>query len=313
MFFLLLLAEFVVLSRDDSVSAGTVLRWTLFAVLFITAKAQNAPLSLPLSLYLLAVAWRPLGKKLRALTLVCVALTLAAGVLMYKSPPPAIRVTNVYNVIFFAILPESESPRADLIALGLDPAYVQYSGTQAWSPGTGVGDGYLVNALQERITPIKLALFYLRRPNRLWKHISNQLLVGFSLRPEYCGNYDRSAGQFPGARSRAIALWSYFHERELSRIGPGILLGVLILSLGGYVLLLTRTLSLGFRRWVETGTCLLSCCFLAFMAAALGDASDTVKHLLIFNLLLDSCLVFFLTLSRPWLRSEPRASARGFR
>jgi hypothetical protein len=54
-------------------------------------------------------------------------------------------------------------PRADLKALGLNPDYETYAGTAAWSSGTGIADGFLVNAIQGNLSPFQLAGFYLRR------------------------------------------------------------------------------------------------------------------------------------------------------
>jgi hypothetical protein len=291
---LFLLAEFVSICDSGHISTGAALRWNLFAILFVTAKVQNVPLGLPLAAYGLTMAWRAVGGTARSVALAGAVAILAAGITMYRTRLPAPTVTNLYNVIFFGILPESDDPVADLKTLGLDPAYIKYSGTLAWTEGTGVGDGYLVNALLEKVSSIKLFMFYVTRPARMWKRVIAELRVGLSLRPEFCGNFDRSAGRFPGARSQAIALWSYFHERCLSRVGVGLLVALFLAPIGGTILLLIRRVTLGFRRWAEMGICLSTCCFMAFVAAAFGDTWDTVKHLFIFNLLLDVCLVFWL-------------------
>ena len=46
------------------------------------------------------------------------------------------------------------------------------------------------------------------------------------------------------------------------------------------------------RRRAELAICLAACCLTAFCVAAFGDAWDSVKHQFLFNLLLDTCLVF---------------------
>jgi len=205
---------------------------------------------------------------------------------------PAPRVTTAYNAVFFGILPESRDPRADLKALGLDPDYARYSGTLPWSPGAGVADGALVNALESRVSPFDLMAFYLKRPARFWRHLQARAPVALSLRPEFCGNFDRSAGRRPGARSEAMALWSYIHERCLSRIWPLLLGVVVLLPAGGMVAILSRRWPLPARRWLELGILLATCCSMAFFVAAFADAYDNVKHQFLFNLLLDSLLVF---------------------
>jgi hypothetical protein len=69
---------------------------------------------------------------------------------------------------------------------------------------------------------------------------------------------------------------------------------LLLAPIAGIILLMTHRVTPGFRRWAEMGICLSTCCLMAFLTAVFGDAWDTVKHLFIFNLLLDVCLVFSL-------------------
>jgi hypothetical protein len=215
-----------------------------------------------------------------------------AGVVMYRSLLPAPRVSVLYDMVFYGILPESEDARSDLKALGLDPNYARYSGTLPWSPGTGVADGALVNALQANVSSFSLMEFYLRRPARLWRHLQARLPTALSLRPECCGNFDRSAGRPPGARSNAVALWSRFHKRYLSRIALLLLSALVLVPTGSVVFVLGAGAAACARRWAELGILLATCCLTAFFVAAFGDVYDNVKHQFLFNLLLDACLVF---------------------
>jgi len=289
--FLFFLAESINLCNHREISLGASLRWSVFAVLLITAKAQNAALFVPLAAYGLGTLWRAADRKARCAAAVGVITICAAGVTMYRSVMPATRVTALYNVIFFAILPASPNPRADLKALGLNPEYARYSGTVAWSPGTGVADGNLVNAIEADVSSFKLMAFYLKRPGRMWQRMAALLPAALSLRPEFCGNFDRSAGRPPGARSYAIALWSGIHERVLAWIAP-FLLAALGLVVGGGLVLIKRSSVAAPRRWGGLGICLAACCLTAFFVAAFGDAWDNVKHQFLFNLLLDTCMVF---------------------
>jgi hypothetical protein len=192
-------------------------------VLWITAKAQNAALCLPIAVYGLGMVWGTSNRKAYYAGVGGIAAICLTGVFMYRSVLPATKVTALYNVVFYGILPASNNPESDLAALGLNPEYARYSGTLPWSPGTGVADGALVNALQLKVSPVSVMAFYLKRPARMWQHIETLFPAYLSLRPEFCGNFDRSAGRPPGARSNAIALWSTFHDRALSRVGAFVL------------------------------------------------------------------------------------------
>jgi hypothetical protein len=292
--FLFLLAESIDLCNSERISIGSVLRWNVFALLLITAKIQNAPLCIPLAAYGLGLAWRTPDRKTRyAAGLGAVTICLA-GAVMYRSLLPAPKVMPLYDAVFYGILPESQDPEADLKALGLDPSYARYSGTLAWTAGTGVADGALVNAIEAKVSPFGLMAFYLKRPRRMWRHVEARLPTALALRPEFCGNFDKSAGRPPGARSDAIALWSRFHERCLSRIATFLLAALVLAVVGGGLALLLLNTGESVRRWTELAICLATCCLLAFFVAAFGDAWDNVKHQYLFNLLLDTCLIFGL-------------------
>ena len=175
LWFLFFLAESINLCKSREISIGPVLRWSAFAVLWIAAKSQNAALSVPLAAYGLGMLRRTCDRKTWCAAVGGVVAICLAGVIMYRSLPPATRVTAVYNAIFFGILPESDDPQSDLKALGLNPGYAQYSGTVAWSPGTGVADGVLVNALLNDVSSFRLTTFYLKRPRRMWRHVRRAL------------------------------------------------------------------------------------------------------------------------------------------
>jgi hypothetical protein len=312
--FLFLLAESITFCTSERIGLGSVIRWNIFAILWIMAKSQNAALCIPLGAYGLRIAWRALDRQTRCAAVAGVMATVVAGTVMYRSLLPAPKVTPLYNVVFYGILPGSHDPQSDLIALGLNPDYARYSGTLPWSPGTGVADGALVNAVLANVTPLRVAEFYMRRPARMWRHVRTLLPTYLSLRPEFCGNFDISAGRPPGARSDAIALWSRFHERGLSRIGP-VLLATLVLAIVGgcLVSILNRRSAAVVQRWTELGTCLAACCLTAFLAAAFGDAYYNAKHQFLFNLLLDTCLVSGFVAALQYEMRRRIANRRGIR
>src|SRR5579871_1226343 len=57
-FFLLLLAEAIGIAQGAAIDAGRMLRWSLWSVLWILAKAQNAPIGIVLALFTLSLAFR---------------------------------------------------------------------------------------------------------------------------------------------------------------------------------------------------------------------------------------------------------------
>jgi len=314
--FLFFLAESIAIASAEKATWGAVLRWTAFAILWITAKIQNAPLCVPIAFYGATTFKLASDRRLRHVAAGGMLAICVSGWVMYRSTLPATRVTALYNTVFFGILPESTRPEADLASLGLDRSYAQYSGTVAWSPGTGVADGALVQAVERQLNPLKLFGFYLSRPARLHQHVERVLQNALSLRPEFCGNFEESAGRRPGARSDAIAFWSGFHSRCLGRIGDFLVGALLVSTLIGLAMIVRMGRKHDCRRWLEFGVFVGICCLMAFSVAAFGDAWDNVKHQFLFNLLLDTCLVFvvvtaFESVAASRRRSEQVAARAG--
>lgn len=139
------------------------------------------------------------------------------------------------------------------------------------------------------ITHWTIGEFYFWHPARIWRHAKRLLPIAFSLRPEWCGNFERTAGRAPGARSTAFTLWSGFHQQVLRRIGKLILILLLVYPLVAAMAWIRFPER---RRHVELLALLSLCCLTAFLTAALGDAWDNVKHLFLFNLTLDAWLIF---------------------
>ena len=290
LFFLLLLGETIGMGERGVVTPASLFRWVLWAALWMLAKPQNAPLAVPLVLLLfrlrvwsvrpVPVAWAVAGGSA----------VLVAAVINAATLPAETRKAPVYDMIFMAILPESKSPSTDLKALGLDPELARYSGTGAWSAGSAFGDVKLTGAIGTTVTSLSVCRFYLLRPVRLWRHLKSVLPRAMWLRPEWCGNFELDAGFAPGARSTSFSLWSLVHERVLTPLAKPILFA------------LAASLPMTLLRWRRVGGAakhraeillfLAVCCLVSFFVAAFGDAWDTVKHLCLFNFLLDAWLFF---------------------
>ncbi len=294
LWYFFLLAETIAFCKKGAVSLQLVIGWNLFAILLILAKTQNAPLCVPLALFAFRMGAWTIDRRLRIAAYAGAMATFITGVFMYQALPPAPRVVNVYNTVFLAVLPESKDPGADLKALGLDPSAAKYSGTVAWSSSGGLTDGALVAALRDRLSPVTIVKFYSERPARLWRHIKSLQSAALSLRPEFCGNFEQSAGHAPGARSNRMALWSTFHERYLARVSTYIILSLAVFPFLG-MMWWKRSDTPAAKRRIEAAICLSVLCLTAFLAAAFGDPWEPAKHQYLFNLLLDTCLIFALT------------------
>jgi len=247
------------------------------------------PLALVLGPLVLSLCRWSKGRAARYAAIFGFVLIVVAAAVNFGTVPRSLKLASTYNVVFLAIVPESRNPGADLAALGLDPRFVKFSGTGAWTQGTALYDMVRTGTIGEQVTPATVARFYLLRPGRMWRHAKLMLPVVFSLRPEWCGNFEQSAGFGPGAKSRRFSLWSAFHERVLSPVGKVILVVLLIAPLAifaAWIRLPERRLRLEFAVW------LVLAALIALAVAVYGEAWDNVKHMFLFNLLIDTGLVW---------------------
>ncbi|MGA3098226.1 MAG: hypothetical protein ABSF25_17365 [Bryobacteraceae bacterium] len=285
-FFVFLLAETIAICCAERLSRRQVAVWCIWAVLFVFAKAQNAPLGILLAAFSLRMGWWPAGRTVRYTAVLASMVITSAAAIDYLTSAPLVKWANTYNMLFTVILGESRNPAADLKTLGLDPALAKFAGTGAWSPGAPFNETVESGVVGKRVTSATIAGFFLTHPLRVWRHIRKVLPVAFSLRPSY-GNFERSAGKPPGAHTTSFSLWSWFHERCLGRIGVMILISLPIsLAVGALAWARGRA-----RRRIESLALLVACCLAAFAVAVFGDAWDNIKHLFLFNLLLDACLI----------------------
>jgi hypothetical protein len=294
LFALLLLTESVDIIVRGRVSGANVTRWSVAAILLAFAKPQNAPVGVLLALFCAFVlSSRAATPTARYGAWIGSAAILAAAITVFVTTPKEVKDHSTYNLVFLAIVPESRNPSADLTSLGLDPSLRHYSNTGAFSPNTAFPALQASGAIGRVVTQLTGVRFYVLRPMRLWRHIQSMLPVATSLRPEWCGNFEPSAGYPAGARSSAFALWSGFHERVLVHAIKFLLF---LLPIPPLVAILRRIRKRPNKLWVDFFGLLALCCLTAFLTALFGDGFDNVKHLYLFNLLLDACLLGGVTL-----------------
>jgi len=285
LFCLLLLADSVDICRRG-IATARLIRWSLWATLFVMAKPINAPIGVLLGLFVLRLAWRSWAAWLGSAAILCGVFASAVTV------PTEMTDANTYNLVFLALLRESSSPQADVVALGFKPGSDVYAGTGAWSPNTGYDYLRRSGEIPKKVNLLTVDRFFLMHPTRLWRHIRANLSIATLLRPSL-GNFDSS---LPNTRSKAFALWSGFHETVLREVARLLFLLLLVPPITLVCLWLRgRTGPMSFRFLALQS----SSCLVAFLAASFGDGWDTLKHMFLFNVLIDSCL--FSATAASWL------------
>ncbi len=256
-------------------------------LLFATAKTQHI---LTAGLIAVLVIWkaRALGGGNRFRLLMATG-TLAAFGIAAATSPPSYSASNIFDVVFWSILPHSNNVPADLAALGLDESYRRFSGIHSFSDGSPMADLNFVAAFQSRISYTRLIKFYKRHPDVAYRLIVEGLDAGSRPRP-ILGNFDPSEGLPPHAESHAFSLWSSAKGSLFA--GRGEL--YLYFTLGA--LLIICAAALWSRRKYPAGTA-EALCFLAgavvleMLVASLAAVLDPTRHFFFFNVTLDCVLV----------------------
>jgi hypothetical protein len=279
-FSLLLIAESIAICQRGA-STRALLRWSLWAVLLVLAKPLNAPLGAPLAIFAMRLRWRSWTGSLAAAGI------LSASLFSVVTAPEEMLDANAYNLAFMGVLAESKAPAADAIALGFAPGTEAFSGTGAWNPDTGYYALRTSGIIGRKVTLATVLRFYLVHPLRLWRHICMNLRIAMLLRPNL-GNFDPSTGYPPLTLSRAFSLWSKLHQTVMTRAAR---LLFLLLPVPPVIVLARIIATRKSQRHEEFLALLFLSCLVSFMTASLGDGLDTIRHMFLFNVLLDASLL----------------------
>jgi len=194
------------------------------ALLFVASKPQEAAQSIPLALLGAYLAGRTGRRWIAAGG--AASLFLAAGALYAGTGGEGgFRQVMLYKIVFYEILPRSPDPAGDLRVLGLDPALARYSGTTTLGPDSPFRDPRVHAAVFPKLGFGALLRLYGRRPARAANELVRDAPAGLDLRADPgFGNFEKSAGFRPGARSSAYSAWNGLRVRAKKAAAPALAL-----------------------------------------------------------------------------------------
>ena len=200
--------------------------------------------------------------------------------------PRWLRRNSQYIAVFTELLRDSPQPSADLVELGLDPSLAAFAGTHPWTSGGPIGRPAFEAQFFARFGYLKLAGFYLRHPDRFVALTERALQSGLAIRPAALGNFEKSAGLPPQARSRSFALWSDLHASVLPGRAASFLALVVVLLV--FPLVFWRRASPQTRLLLELQSAAVLMAVAEFLAVVFvqGDM-DAARVMLPVDLLLD--------------------------
>jgi hypothetical protein len=275
--------------RRGRLEGSRLVAYFALALLFVGSKPQErlaAPLLALFGMRLASTPWRAPWRSAAA----WLAIALCGFSVWYgKHTPYTLREATMFQVVFGELLGRSATPAEDAAELGLDPDWLRYAGTNAYAPDSPLLQSGFRRDFLHRVGYRKVVRFYLRHPKRLAGRLERASRDMWTLRPSL-GNYERSAGHPPGARTAAFGVWSGL----LAKLGARPMLWALLLFAANLL-----AAARGYRRsaprrrfFREGVVLLLAMAGLAFAVCTLADvSSDGSRALYSFHALMDLILI----------------------
>jgi len=225
----------------------------------------------------------------------------------YSQAPQSMRVDGAYIGVFMDLLPTSSIPEQDLAELGLSPKYASFSGTTPYQPDSPLKkDPEFRKEFSTRVNSLTIPVFYLTHPARLYQLSERCMKHAFSTRVQRLGYYESASGKPP--LSRPFGIWSTVRENLFPR---SVLFLCFFLATGIAATVLLVRASLPALR----GLYLLYLLFIyiagaQFLVAIVGGGGepDVEKHLFMFNIAFDACMILFVLWAAYMLKTRGRAS-----
>jgi hypothetical protein len=200
----------LVLIAGKSFAIGALVCYFIAAAIFITAKPMYLPLS-PLfagyGIYLSSLV----GVKYRywfSAIAACALLTL--GVWYFRQTPEPYRLVVNFGGVF-GVIAQSTTPTEDLRAMGLNPDWVRYAKSDAYSKDSPVNDPAFRAEFTQRVNTLTVPKFLLSRPSRLYAIVDRLSHWILTTRIPYAGYYEKASGKPPFTKPPAP--WSDVRSR----------------------------------------------------------------------------------------------------
>lgn len=277
--------------------------------LFVIAKPQNAAMGVFLAYLGLRFFTLLHVKKISLKRARLFGWILSAGLIVFSflffafGLPKYYRSGDLWNSIFMEIVGRSENPAQALQELGLPAEMIQYKGTHAFSEGVNRN---VYEDFQHSWLYFKVLKYYVIHPGQLFSLIDETTKMAFELQPENLGNFTISLGSY--TKSKAFAVWNDLRVALLPK-SIWTLIGLLLVNLGAIVVKIKKfDRAIPARLISETHLVILLMAVFQYLTVIMAEGTfELIKHMFLFNLLLDVTLVFMIaylvsafSLFKPW-------------
>ncbi len=162
---------------------------------------------------------------------------ITASCVMLLSGFSRFTVESKLNAMTSGVLLESTDPEQTLSEFGIDPRFETLADSSCYSvyPLTLADNPELESDFYPHYGTADILLHYARHPASIGVLLEQGVKAAFSVRRDYCGNYEQSAGMPERSRTPIFALASNFRIRSAPKT-----MGYIIVLAVAYVLLLTK-------------------------------------------------------------------------
>lgn len=142
--------------------------------------------------------------------------------------------TSKFHAMTRGVLFQSSNPGESLKEFGIEPSYEMLTDASSYDylPLVQASNPVLRKDFLDKYTQLDIVMYYLRHPASYISMLDVSIKSCFGIRREFCGNYEKSVGLPPKAKSIFWSMWSIFKNNTAPKtIGYLVLLVIVILFL----------------------------------------------------------------------------------
>jgi hypothetical protein len=271
------------------------------SLMLVTSKAQHAALGFWVAGLFWVLSYRT---GLRHARWFAIALAAVALLWVAKSTPEEYAARGCFSTVFSRLLPHSSDVNRTLADLGLDESYRPYIGMVSYSAGSPMDDPRFVASFRRKVSHASLAMYLLTHPRDTYVALRAALDEAGKQRPAL-GNFDRSAGLPPYAKSQAFAGWSNLKRTLFDRRGSRWITCFVGLC-AALAVLLIRQRDAPPTSGMAAGLMLVGMACTELAVSALADAEDAPRHLMLFSAFFDMMLAAVVGLAMQALSEDSK-------
>lgn len=298
-FFLLSIGILLYMIRFQKFTVINLLAFLISSFIFFGSKQQLAPTGILLAILMLRIIYYTEKPSVKVVSSVMIiAFVIGAG-FFYRSIEGDFDYINRYHSLNRGILLDEGDADNILANMKINNQYSLLENTIYFEniPQINLKDENIIKDYYDHFTISKIVKYYILHPSDMYKMMKIGFLNAYDIRPHTQGNYEKSEGKEPYAKSYFFSSWSTFKEKFLPKTVLASVIYVGVFFYGG-----VKRYIYGFKNnnkqimLIEEVFLYIFLVGLVQIATSLvgaGDA-DLSKHEFMYNMTLDIMFLYFI-------------------